>query len=59
MRTVIVVLILLNAALGAMGRPHPYPGDSMFSCCRGTGVDAYCCVGCCYYPNCDSDLDCI
>ena len=58
MRTVTVILILLNTALGAMGRPQPDPGDALFNCCRGTGPDAYCCRQCCYYPNCDSDLHC-
>lgn len=59
MRTVTVILILLNAALGTMGRPTPARDAPIFSCCRGTGPDAYCCQQCCWYENCTSDVDCL
>lgn len=58
MRTVTVILILLNAALGTMGRATPDQAEPVFSCCRGTGPDAYCCRQCCWHENCASDLDC-
>ena len=59
MRTVTVILILLNAALGTMGRPTQERDGPAYNCCRGTGPDAYCCRNCCWYPNCDSDQDCL
>lgn len=58
MRTVTVMLILLNAVLGTMDRPTQHRYGPVYSCCRGTGPDAYCCRHCCWYDNCDSDLDC-
>ena len=60
MRTVIMILILLNAALATVGRPQPSQNWSTdFSCCRGSGPDAYCCFVCCVRPNCDDDEDCL
>lgn len=58
MRTVTVILMLLNAALGTMSRPTPNQDGPAYSCCRGTGIEAYCCRHCCWYDNCNSDLDC-
>ena len=60
MRTVIMILILLNAALATVGRPQPSQDNhGPFSCCRGSGPDAYCCFVCCVHPNCDEDEDCL
>ena len=58
MRTVTVILILLNAALATMGRPQPKQDQYQFDCCRSSGVDAYCCRDCCAEPNCRFDSDC-
>ena len=58
MRTVTVILILLNAALATMGRPQPRQNEHGVHCCRSSGVDAYCCRYCCAEWNCDFDSDC-
>lgn len=58
MRVAAMLLILLNAALATVPRPQPVSDDLGFSCCRGSGPDAYCCRHCCQYWNCFSDRDC-
>lgn len=58
MRTVTVILILLNGALATFGRPDEGSGERRYSCCRGTGLEAYCCVQCCLYEDCSADTHC-
>jgi len=58
-----IVLILLNLVLGAgllvSTRNDAARAQGFRSCCRGEGVQAYCCDRCCWlWTTCDGDSDC-
>lgn len=61
LRTATALLILLNLALGvAQVAQARSTAGARWSCCRGDGPMAYCCMDCCWWwgDRCRSDSQC-